>query len=200
MGCLSMINRLKNKVGFTLFEMTVSILVGSIVMVTLMSVLTMTVRAKMQFDYESRMINESYLISEQLKSAFANALQKEFTVLVDDEVTGDFELQIDYCDVIAGVLECSKTDPNDGFEPYFIVYDSTQNILTFDNQRLHSGNIFLVEGTSFDFTWNGNPTVLDTRYPTGELHMKMMIQIQTTSGGLLDSKEYNTMLMFSNYN
>lgn len=195
-----MINRIKNKFGFTLFEMTVSILVGSIVMVTLMSVLTMTVRAKMQFDYESRMINESYLISEQLKSSFANALQKEFTILVDDDVTGDFELQIDYCDVIGGVLECSKTDPLDGFEPHIITYDGTSHILTFDDQQLHSSNIFLIEGTSFDFTWNGNPTLLNVAYPTGELQMTMMIQIQTTSGGLLDAKEYKTTLMFSNYN
>lgn len=200
MGCLLMIKRVNNKLGFTLFEMTVSILVGSIVMVTLMSVLTMTVRAKMQFDYESRMINESYLVSEQLKSSFANSLQKEFTVLVDDDVTGDFQLQIDYCDVIGGVLECSKTDPLDGFEPHIITYNATSNILTFDDQRLHSSNIFLIDGTNFDFTWNGNPTLIGIAYPTGELHMIMQIQIQTSSGGLLDAKEYKTTLMFSNYN
>jgi|GEM_PF-5882218 len=192
-----MIKRLKNTLGVTLFEMTVSILVGSIVMVTLMSVLTMTVRAKMQFDYENRMINESYLISEQLKFAVQNSLQKEFTIIQDD--ADAFVLQIDYCDVIAGVLECSKTDPNDSFVPHLITFDKINNDIMFDGEVLHSDNIHLIEGTSLTFTWNGAPAVIGNTYFTGELTMVMNVQIETTNGGLLDPASYTTILMFSNY-
>ena len=192
-----MIRRLKNTLGVTLFEMTVSILVGSIVMVTLMSVLTMTVRAKMQFDYESRMINESYIISEQLKASVANSLQKEFTIVQND--IDAFVLQIDYCDVIAGVMECSKTDLNDSFVPHTITYDKINHDLMFDGQVLHSSNIHLIGGTTMTFTWNGTPAVEGNTYFTGELTMVMNIQIETTSGGFLDPKEYTTTIMFSNY-
>ena len=177
--------------------MTVSILVGSIVMVTLMSVLTMTVRAKMQFDYENRMINESYLISEQLKFAVQNSLQKEFSIIQDD--ADAFVLQIDYCDVIAGVLECSKTDPNDAFTPHLITFDKINNDILFDGEVLHSDNIHLIEGTSLTFTWNGQATVIGNTYFTGELTMVMNIQIETTSGGLLEPASYSTVIMFSNY-
>ena len=51
---------LNNKKGTTLLELLISIIVSSFVIIMLMQVLTLSVKAKAQLDYENRMLNESY--------------------------------------------------------------------------------------------------------------------------------------------
>ena len=55
-----------NNKGLTLLELTISILVGSIVIMSLMSLLIMGVNAKSDLEITNRLTTEGYLINEEI--------------------------------------------------------------------------------------------------------------------------------------
>jgi len=61
-----------NEKGLTLVEMLISISVGSIVILLLMSILTTTLLTKNIIDYTNKLDNEIYYINQTLTSEFSN--------------------------------------------------------------------------------------------------------------------------------
>jgi hypothetical protein len=196
------VTKIKNEQGVTLFELTISILVGSIVLITLMSTLVMITSANARLQIDSKMENESYLIAETLKYDLLNQLDKTFTVTQNDEDA--FILQIDYCEVISGQTKvCTWQDPLDIYVPHILKLeygtgpDGTA-LLTFDDAPMHSANMHLLSTSTLTFTQN-DIYALNTAYQYGLLTMNLDMQIVLSDGSVLTSKEYITQIIFSRY-
>ncbi len=60
---------MKNEKGLTAFEVLISISVGSVVLMMLMSILSTTLVSRNYMEHENRLLNESYHISEYLQAS-----------------------------------------------------------------------------------------------------------------------------------
>jgi hypothetical protein len=199
-----MMKKIDDQKGVTLFELIVSVLVGSIVLVTLTSTLAMITSANAQMQIDSKMENESYLMAETLKHNLLTQLDKTFTVVKDDDEA--FILWVDYCEIVGGQTKtCTWTDPNDAFEPHILMLDYTAGpdgtaMLTFDGEAMHGDNMHLLGDTSIEFVYNRpEETYMNTAYQYGMITIHMHMQIALSDGSLLEPKLYTTQIIFSRY-
>ncbi|MGS0973372.1 MAG: prepilin-type N-terminal cleavage/methylation domain-containing protein [Candidatus Izemoplasmataceae bacterium] len=194
--------KIKNAQGVTLFELIVSILVGSIVLVTLTSTLAMITSANTRLQIDAKMENESYLISETLKYNLLTQLDKTFTVTQDDPDA--FILVIDYCEIVGGETKiCTWEDPNDLYNPHILMLEynvgpDNSAILSFDGEAMHSDRMYLLNDSEVSFQRN-NVLDLNTPYQYGLLTLHLNMQIVLSDGSVLNPKEYITQIIFSNY-
>ena len=75
---------INNEKGVTLLELLISIIVGSVVISMLMSVLVMSLKAKVTFDAENKMLDESYYISEYIQFQIFELGPQEIELITDD--------------------------------------------------------------------------------------------------------------------
>ena len=218
---LSMIKKiLKDSKGVGIFELIVSIAVGSIIMLTLTSMLTMVMTTNAKMKIEQRMENESYLISEKLKHNLSNLLKIEFsdvTAVIGgaDDIT---IIRVDYCERYDGNIEYCSTDydPNNLTtpptpEPYFIKLsyhdeDGEQlPQLTFEIgedgstvERLHDNNIRLLEeGTQISISDGSANLPPYVWILTLVVNLQIEIHNEDSSISLLDPLIFETEIVFS---
>lgn len=142
---------IKNIKGFTLFEVLVSISVGSILIVMLMSMLSTTLITKNEIDYVNRLDQEVYTINKYLNDFFQDYGYRSITDLSDDVdngyaflLTKEFEVIICDSEAISNGI-CDEEERNE------IVNDrnvSEQNVLLldFDDGAVYLGPYNDIEG------------------------------------------------------
>jgi type II secretory pathway pseudopilin PulG len=143
-----MSNLLKNSKGITLLEIMLSIVVGSIVLTSLMSVLNMTVQAQARVEVDNRLHNESYLIARQISIELFN-LQVQSVQLIENSETQtviDFSHEYDIIIGTGGVIERDYTNA----VTERLVYDKVNHTITYAGTQMHSDTIAFVEGTVFE--------------------------------------------------
>jgi type II secretory pathway pseudopilin PulG len=143
---------LQNEKGLTLLELTISILVGSIVITSLMSLLIMSVNAKVDLEITDRMKTESYLLNEQLQSDIFELQSQAYTfsvMLVSDTDTAT-TIRFTRESTIennGGIPTPETTNP----VSMDLVYTKGDGTISFDGNQLHSDSvIFKREGSTLE--------------------------------------------------
>lgn len=129
---------LDNK-GVTLLELTVSILISSIIIAMLLSLLTMALKAKAELDVNNKMSNESYFIAETIRHNIFDLGAQEVEVLPD--TLGLTVIKIshttDWILVDEDVVEQIVTDVFD-----ILIINTTDAAIIYDGLSIDSNSIF----------------------------------------------------------
>jgi len=150
-----------NKKGITILEIMLSIIVGSIVLTTLMSLLSMTVNARSTLELENRLENENYFVAKQLSNELFDLQVHSLQLIAetDDYTVIDFTHEYDIIIGSEGAIETDTSNPvtyrliyyKTSFEiRYGVLTEDNQDYATFDGPLLHDNNISFVEGTKFE--------------------------------------------------
>lgn len=145
-------NIIKNQQGLTLLELTISILVGSIVITSLMSLLIMSVNAKVDLEITDRMKTESYLLNEQLQSEIFELQSQSFDFTIDliEDTASQTVIRFTRESTIENV---GGTPSPDATNPVSmdLIYDKVAETIIFNGTQLHSNNVlFKSEGTTLE--------------------------------------------------
>lgn len=170
MGCLVVINNTK---GVTLFELLVSISVGSIVLIMLTSLLSSSLIAKNEIEYVNRLNNEAYMISETLlqnfqstrfRSISESSLSNEDHYILEiideysfttDPITGEIDYTFYRNESIPHryYIHLDLTAENNGLY-YGPIEDFNQTTYTWENTSTHkinTDNITFTSDSSLEF-------------------------------------------------
>lgn len=133
-------NIVKNDKGLTLIELTISILVASMIMVMLMSLLTMAIKAKANLDTKSKMYTQSYIIAETLRFKISD-LQGQSIELISDTATEttiyiyhDYDITINPASHLVYKDDSSKSHD-------ILIYDKVAEEITYNGVPMHSDNV-----------------------------------------------------------
>lgn len=183
--------------GYTLFEMLVTIIIGTLIITMLMQMLVMTLDARRQFQTETTMVNESYYISEQIRQNIF-LLQPHSITLIEDSVNQtvihivhEYDITTDAQNVLIRDTSSPITD--------VLTFDKNTNEIRYlrgstgVEQTLHSSNISVLPSASLDSRFGGTsisvlPLSPIDGYDRGILELRLEIAIQFESGGLLPSQ------------
>lgn len=138
---------ISNQDGVTLFELIISIAVGSIVIMMLMQMLAMNVTARQHFDYQNRLLNESYNISEKIRTNIFD-LQPHSIDIVDTATTTTITISHEY-DISVDEFNVVTRVPN--LITNVLVYDKDAQTLRYDGVLLHTTSLKIKPGSTITF-------------------------------------------------
>lgn len=141
-------NTLKNSKGITLLEIMLSIVVGSIVLMSLMSVLNMSVLAKNNMELDNRLHNESYLIAREISKELFDLQVQSVQLIENSETQTVIDFSHEY-DIIIGTGGIIERDDSTALTEQ-LIYDKVNHTITYAGEQMHSSNIVFVEGTVFE--------------------------------------------------
>lgn len=202
-------NEISNHKGLSLIELMVSILVASFIITLLLSILTMSLKAKATLDVENKLSNESTFISEKLKfNIFELQVQSIELVETTDStiiyLTHEYDIMLDSNQVIYK----DYTNPI----THTLKYDKVTQQITYDYadgngpQLLHDPNVIItyedelsnvvsfVQLISFDTTvcdFNIAPYTCDQ----GIIKLTLTITVLFPNGAILVPKTYVTTII-----
>ncbi|MEC9484400.1 MAG: prepilin-type N-terminal cleavage/methylation domain-containing protein [Candidatus Izemoplasma sp.] len=190
-----MIKNLKNNNGLTLLELLISIVVGSIVITTLLSILTLSVQARSDLEVRDRMKTESYIFVEQIRLNLFE-LQVQSVELIENSKTQtviDFTHEYDITLDENGVIQRDYSNP----VTERLVYDKINQIITYEGVRIHSNNVFFTTGTTLELI-SIDPGTCDLsveKCDEGVLQLTLAITFEFNDGSRVDSQTYVTTLL-----
>ena len=215
----------KNQKGFTLFELLVSISVGSVLIMMLMSMMSSILITKNTLDYQNRLGEEVFYINERLKAEFntlgLRSIEEVFTentdhyvflltheydlVLVDGrfvpDITGRFTMVM-HLNLIDGALYYG---PEEEFNFETISFETPAlRRITSENALIASdSSITMVPLKAAQFPYIGATecTLFDDfdcqeKISTAFLEIDINISIVLSSGESLEPRHYFTTLYF----
>lgn len=183
--------------GFSIFEMLVTIIIGTLIITMLMQMLVMTLEARRHFETETTMVNESYYISEQIRQNIF-LLQPHSIELISDTASATVIHIVHEYDITTGALNVLVRDTSNPITDV-LTFDKDNNEIRYlrgatgVEQTLHSSNISILPDSSPDIQFGGTsvsiiPLTPVDGYPRGILELRVEIAIQFESGGLLPSQ------------
>ena len=136
----------KNEKGLTLIELTISILVASILISMLMSILTMSLKAKARLDVENKMYMESYIIAEKINFAIFELQTQSIELVSDSGTETTIHLHHDYDITIDPETHIISRDTSNA-DIGILIYDKVAEELTYNGELLHDSNILISSGS-----------------------------------------------------
>ncbi len=139
----------KNEKGMTLIELTISILIASILISMLMSILTMSLKAKARLDVENKMYMESYIIAEKINFAIFELEAQEIELISnsDTETTIHIHHLRDLSiDLDTHVVYYDESNPVTDI----LIYDKVNEEITYNGEVLHDSNVLITSGTMIE--------------------------------------------------
>lgn len=132
--------------GVTLIELLISIAVGSLVLMMLMQMVVMNITARRVFEYQNKVTEQSLLITDVIRKNL-NTLQPQRVDRTETatEITITFTHEYDITlNSGTGALERTpNADP-----PDVLVYNKTNQTLTYNGVLLHSSNLKILSGST----------------------------------------------------
>lgn len=187
---------IKNKLGLTLLEMMVTIVVGSVVTMILMQILVLTVNARTTLEMENRMLNESYYIAEQIRFSVFEREPQQIEIISSTSTRTEIEIRHLY-DFTTNAN--NEIVPVDNIVIDTLIIDTSNPddvILTYNGSQLNDANVFLVDGTSVELI-NIDPAcdVQAEACDTAIIRLTLTIRIQLNDGSLLAPQTYITTIL-----
>ncbi|MFW6319914.1 MAG: prepilin-type N-terminal cleavage/methylation domain-containing protein [Bacillota bacterium] len=208
---------INNDKGLTLFELLISISVGSIIIMVLMSILTTTLVAKNEVDYNNRLNDEMYYTTEFLNTRFNQLGYRSIEDITPDGVTDQFAYiiteEFEY-EINNNVTEINwiqdqyvlHLDLNTGALYYGPLSDFDQPNLTFTNpnsHRLTDPNITITDASSINYVCLGtfelsgdNYDLLHATCANAYIELNFELTYTLTGGEALDPRTLYTTLFF----
>lgn len=182
--------------GFTIFEMLVTIIVGTIVITMLMQMLVMTLDARRQFETETKMVNESYYISEQIRQNIF-LLQPHSITLIEDSSTQTVIHIVHEYDITTDDQNVLQRDTNNPITDV-LTFDKENNEIRYQrgadgiDQVLHSSNIKILSSND-TVRFGGSSITIDPLsavdgYAKGILVISIEITIEFENGTQLPTQ------------
>ena len=133
-------------------ELTISILVASILISMLMSLLTMALTAKANLDVQNRMSNESYIITEEIRYNIFQIDAQKFEVVTDTSLFYTIEISQVY-EIGLGVDGVVYKNPIVPPITHYLTLDKTEGAIYYsigdevftEDERISGDNIFISE-------------------------------------------------------
>jgi len=185
-----------NQKGVSLTELLISIVVGSMVISMLMAILAMSVKAKASFDYESKMLNESYFIAEYIRFSIFE-LEPQSIEFIEDTATQtvihinhDYDITVDpFTHTIIRDYSNPVTD--------IILLDKVNEQLYYNGVLIHDSNVFITSGSSISLI-SIDPSTCDLATAVceeGVLQLTLEISIEIDGGVRLNPQVYVTTII-----
>ncbi|MCF7926082.1 MAG: prepilin-type N-terminal cleavage/methylation domain-containing protein [Candidatus Izimaplasma sp.] len=188
-----------NQAGLTIFELLVSILIGSIVLAMLTSVLSMSMKAKADLDVTNRMQTETYIIGEQIQQNIFNLQPQSLEIVEGTNVTTVYiRHNFDYViNPTTGVIEPDySTAQEDVLE--FVYDDITgKGELTYNGVKLHGDNVYFTQDTILSLE-SINPSSCDlsvSECPEGIIKLSLSVGLQLKTGSITSKTYVITILV-----
>ncbi len=191
-----------NNKGVTIIELLVSIAISALVLSMLTQILFMNLTARNRFDYENRMIHDTYIITEKIRSNFFR-LQPHSIEIVEDNANRTVVHIIHEYDLVIGagnVIERDESNPVIDI----IIYDKVAETITyyFDSsptgQLLHSSSTKITSGSSLTII-DLDPscsTIPDQPICSqGILRIELVVAIELPNSNRLDPKTFLSTLI-----
>ena len=133
-------------------ELTVSILISSILIAMLMSLLTMALNTKANLDVQNRMASESYVITEEIRYNIFQIDAQKFEVVTDTSLFYTIEISQVY-EIGLGLDGVVYKDPIVPPITHYLTLDKTEGAIYYSvgddiftaDERISSDNIFISE-------------------------------------------------------
>ena len=193
---------LKNNRGVTLLELLITIAISAMVLSMLTQMLSMNLLAKQRFDYENRMIQDSYIITEKIRTNLFHLQPHSITIIEDSGTQTVIHIVHEY-DLVIGSGNVIERDES-GAVTDILIYDKINETLTyyFDSsatgQLLHSSSTKIETGSSFQIL-DLDPscsTIPDQDIcKQGILRIEIIIAIELPNGERLESKTFLSTLI-----
>jgi len=186
-----------NQKGVTLFELLISIIVGSIVISMLMSILAMSVKAKATLDSTNKMLNESYIISETIQHNIFNLGPQQIELIEDSatqtviHITHLYDITTDTNNVI--VRDYGAPNPITDV----LVYDKVTEEITYNGVLLHSNNVNITVGSSIELISIDSATcdLAVEACEEGIIKLTLFISIELDNGGIVNPRKFVTTII-----
>ncbi len=187
--------------GVTLFELIISIVVGTIVISMLMSVLVMSIKAKATLDIANTMLNESYVISETIQYNVFNLGPQQIELIEDSETKTEIHITHLYdIQLVDNVVTPVDLDP-----PIvdILIYDKVNEELTYYSGTddttitLNSDNVHITTGSSIELISIDSDTCDLEVEPCEEgiIKLTLYISIDLDNGGTINPQEFITTII-----
>jgi len=185
-----------NQKGVSLTELLISIVVGSIVISMLMAILAMSIKAKATFDYESKMLNESYFIAEYIRFSIFDLEPQSIEFIEDSATQTIIHIRHDY-DITVDPL--THTIIRDYSNPVIdvLLLDKVNEQLLYNGVVIHDTNVFLTSGSSISLI-SIDSTICDLATEVceeGVLQLTLEISIEIDNGIRLNPQTYVTTII-----
>lgn len=182
--------------GFTIFEMLVTIIVGTIVITMLMQMLVMTLDARRQFETETKMVNESYYIAEQIRQNIF-LLQPHSITLIEDSSSQTVIHIVHEYDITTDAQNVLQRDTSNPITD-ILTFDKDNNEIRYQrgadgvDQVLHSSNIKILSPND-TVRFGGSSITIDSLtavdgYAKGILVISIEITIEFENGTQLPTQ------------
>jgi len=192
-------NNINNQKGITLFELLLTITITSVVLTMLMGLLTMVLTAKADLEYDNRLLNESYYISEYLQNQTFQ-FEPQYVQFTDNGSTQEIKLyhyEIS-ADPDTGELEWDNTSE----EVLLILFNKGSDQIFFDGEVVHPGSVKLVGQSNIVFTPIGATTsftdingITINGYENVVIELTLEIEITLPNGSILDTQTFTTTII-----
>ncbi len=185
-----------NQKGVSMIELLISIVVGSMVISMLMALLAMSVKAKANFDYESKMLNESYFMAEFIRFNIFELEPQSLEFISDDSNQTIIHIRHDYDITVDPVTHVIIRDYSNPVVDVLLL-DKTNERLYYNGVIIHDTNVFITAGSSISLI-SIDPLVCDLATSVcteGVLQLTLTISIEIDNGVRLNPQTYVTTII-----
>ena len=186
---------LTNEKGFSLMEVMVSIVISSIILIMLIQILSLSIAASNQLAQDSRLTNESLVISDSIKLRIFELEPQEIELMEDSadqtiieirhlyDITTDVDNNIvkDYSNPVTDILRFDKRN-GDIYYNGVQLNDSTITILDISTVELIS-----IDSTVCDLATDP--------CPQGIIKLTLVLELTLANGRPLDPQEFVTTIL-----
>lgn len=185
---------IKNNKGVTIFELLVSLAVGSIIILALMSLLTMAIKAKSRLDYDTKLENNSYRISQTIQTNTFNLGVQDIELVTNtaNYVEINFKHLRDIV-VVDGVL----SDP-DLVSPTIdtLIWNGSTGQLTYNGVALHDSDVQVATGSNLEVISYDNSCDFGVTTPCAEGMIKLtLVLTMNFNSETVESRTYITTII-----
>lgn len=197
----------RNEKGLTLIELMISIMVASFVISMLLSILTMSLKAKATMEVENKLLMESTIIAEKLKFNMFELQAQKLELISDTATSTIIHITHEY-DILLDVNQVIHKD-NSSPITHILTFDKILQKITYDSGSgpvlLHDSNVLVtyqdelsnvvssIELISFD------DTVCDFAIEAcyaGIIKLTLTITVLFPNGAVLVPQTYVTTIIY----
>lgn len=192
-------NKIRNEKGMTLIELTISILVASMIISMLMSLLTMSLKAKANLDAENKMTTESYILAEKIRFNMFELQAQSIEFVSDNATETIIHINHDYDIIIDPITHIISQDTSTASTD-ILIYNKVTNQITYNSELMHDINALIMPGSSIELISIDSGTcdvaVMGTVCDEAVIKLTLIISILFTNGSTLDPMTFVTTIIF----
>lgn len=181
--------------GITLVELLVSIVVSSVILIMLMQILTLSIAAQNQLAQDTRLNNESVVISDSIKLRIFELQPQEIELMEDSATQTVIEIRhlYDVTTDIDGNITRDYSNPVIDT----LVFDKVNGNIYYNGEQINDSNITILSTSTVELV-SIDPVVCDLSTDPceqGILKLTLDLEISLTNGHPLAPQRFVTTIL-----